>query len=174
MPTINTRTCASIQCGATSYLEAGMQEIMDCSAINYGGVRSCLDPLCVGALAPKVCNPDRIPPIPFSPANDSNGYIFGVADIMQPDTQNMPDAVRSMIGEHDLSTYNNQPYYQDMVMCPNGETGMFMMGMDSWKSLHTVAEKVRVMGDLPMMELLGFLAPAVVIGYFGYQFVKRG
>lgn len=156
---VNKETCESIQCGATTQLEAGMQLIMDCSQDGFTGVRSCQDPICVGDLRPKYCNPDRVIAIPFSPANQPN----------PPTLEELHSALANdrnpLLGPETKLRRDN---YQEMVMCPNGETSEYMMGLDSWKSLNSIMNKLSVVTDLGLMEWLGFLTPVLVVGGLGY------
>lgn len=103
---------------------------------------------------------NNVPVIPFSPANKPN------ADTLEE----MHSEVR--LGRNPLLRHETKRRrggsYQELVMCPGGETSEFMMGLDSWKSFESVMSKVWVMGDMGMMEWLGFLTPVMVVGGLGY------
>lgn len=168
MPLVDKHTCTSIQCGATTQLEAGMQQIMDCSSEGYNGVRSCLDPLCINDLRPSYCSSpqgeDRMIAIPFSPANNEHALTLDELHSSVHLDRN------PMLG---YETKHSRDNYQELVMCPGGETSEYMMGLDSWRSINSIFNKLHVLTDLGIMEWLGFLTPVALIGGMGYLMKKR-
>lgn len=164
MAIINSKSCESIQCGATTQLEAGMQEIMDCSAAGYSGVRSCLDPICIGDLMPAMC---RQQPIPYSPPNNVN---HPIDEMFAP-----PEAMLPPLGRE---TKHRRSYYQELVDCPGNEISPFEIGLSRWGSslfdidTNQVLNTIPVINDLGFMELAGFLLPAIGIGLVGYLYIN--
>ena len=161
MPIVDKHTCQSIQCGATTQLEAGLDTIMDCAGSGYVGVRSCLDPICVNDLKPSYC---ATPQIPFSVANKPNP----------------PTEIEVLRGAYIPSnpllgheTKRRRDNYQEMVMCPGGETSEYMMGFETWKSFQAVIDKLNVVTDMGLMEWLGFLTPVVVVGGLGWIATRK-
>lgn len=163
MPLVDKASCTKIQCGATTQLEAGMQAIMDCASAGYGASRSCIDPICVGDNKPTYCSPGTgiNITIPYSPPNNS---MHPIDEMTNPNTLDQPIMARE--------TKRRRNYYQDQVECPNSATNPFFMGMDTWKNLSSVINTIPVMGDLGLLELIGFLVPAAAIAGVGYLYLN--
>lgn len=195
MPIVNLDTGKKEQCGATQLLEAGLGDYItdttDCVNRNLAvqqqnfqrtsanrkvtpGVTSVYD--MPGLLLPyETCNYPPPPPsasmpmpilanaIPFSPPNQPNAPTQ--AEIMS--TANIKHNPMLM-----SETKHRRDNYQEMVMCPGGETSEYMMGLETWKSFDSIMDKLYVMTDMGLMEWLGFLTPVAVLGV-GYLATKR-
>jgi hypothetical protein len=163
---VDANTCLSIQCGATTQLEAGMNAIMSCAEMGQSGVRSCQDPQCEGNFRPIYCNPPAAAggqPIPYSPPNDGTPY----TQTTEPPAPTFDSSVY-MPNE----TKRRREYYQDMVLCPGGEVTPFWIGLEHWQNFGAIEDNIPVMPDMDTMELLGFLTPAAILGWLGYLYLN--
>ncbi len=147
MAYVATSRCKQIQSGNVSQLDAGMAQIMDCDSEGFNMA-------IIG----------NVMPIPYSPPNNVDHPISEMST---------PPEVASMVDKGTGFNRPNMPYYQDYVMCPNGETNPFLIGLTTWLyGKEAIEDKFQVLSDLGIGELVGFLLPAVGLSYVGYKFLK--
>lgn len=199
MPIINLDTGEKEQCGSTQLLEVGLgalgdyiTDTTDCVNRNLAveqqnfqrtaankkvgpGVTSVYD--IPGLLLPyETCVYPPPPPTVDMPMPIlANAIPFSPPNVPNPPTQAQIMSTANIKHNPQLmhETKHRRDEYQEMVMCPGGETSDYMMGLDSWKSLDSVMAKAWVMGDMGMMEILGFLTPALVVGGLGYLAMRK-
>jgi len=78
-----------------------------------------------------------------------------------------------MYGEMYRETKRRRDDYQEMVMCPQGETNQYMIGLNTWRDFDSVVNKIGVASDMGLMELMGYLTPVVAIGALGYFAARK-
>lgn len=143
MPIIDHDYCLAIQCGAISQEVAGPQAIMQCASppLNMAGVRSCLDPSCVGPARPGYCG-GSLPQAPIPPSIQQ-----------QVDFMNSTPVASPFI---DVNSYE----YEGMVECPSDVISDYFNGLDTWREgLEAVGDKFGLLTDLSLLEIAGLLTP---------------